>query len=156
MPFGKFHFEIGNVSQITKMSIVTKYVECFFFCQKKKHPGEFFFACIFFFLKEMHVLCFFWQDPETYQWYVQASADYFQVTFEEAESMVGRAPPNPMQRALNIDSRGFLPKRLGEFLMEKNWGNFFWGLEVVGCFFCYYFDLSVQICSFAPILGPGI
>ena len=96
----------------------------------------------------MHVLCFFWQDPETYQWYVQASADYFQVTFEEAESMVGRAPPNPMQRALNIDSRGFLPKRLGEFLMEKNWGNFFWGLEVVGCFFCYYFDLSVQICSF--------
>lgn len=128
----------------------------FFFCQKKKHPGEFFFACIFFFLKEMHVLCFFWQDPETYQWYVQASADYFQVTFEEAESMVGRAPPNPMQRALNIDSRGFLPKRLGEFLMEKNWGNFFWGLEVVGCFFCYYFDLSVQICSFAPILGPGI
>ena len=89
---------------------------------------ESFFLPVFFsFLKKCMFLCCFWQDPETYQWYVQASADYFQVTFEEAESMVGRAPPNPMQRALNIDSRGFLPKRLGEFLMEKNWGNIFFG-----------------------------
>ncbi|CAK9005534.1 unnamed protein product [Durusdinium trenchii] len=47
------------------------------------------------------------QDPETYKWYVEASADYFQVTFEEAESMVGRAPLNPMQRAIGLDSRGF-------------------------------------------------
>lgn len=47
------------------------------------------------------------EDPETYQWYVEASANYFQVTFEEAESMVGRAPLNPMQRASSFDSRGF-------------------------------------------------
>ncbi|CAJ1349506.1 unnamed protein product, partial [Effrenium voratum] len=46
------------------------------------------------------------EDPETYRWYVEASADYFQVTFEEAESMVGRAPMNPTQRAANLDSRG--------------------------------------------------
>lgn len=47
------------------------------------------------------------EDPETYKWYVEASADYFQVSFEEAESMVGRAPLNPMQRATAFDSRGF-------------------------------------------------
>lgn len=47
------------------------------------------------------------EDPETYKWYVEASADYFQVSFEEAESRVGRAPLNPMQRATAFDSRGF-------------------------------------------------
>lgn len=47
------------------------------------------------------------EDPETYKWYVEASAEYFQVSFEEAESMVGRAPLNPMQRATAFDSRGF-------------------------------------------------
>ncbi|CAK9010423.1 unnamed protein product [Durusdinium trenchii] len=52
------------------------------------------------------------QDPETYKWYVEASADYFQVTFEEAESMVGRAPLNPMQRAIGLDSRGYLEGQL--------------------------------------------
>lgn len=120
----------------------------------KEASWRVFFACIFFIFKEMHVLCCFWQDPETYQWYVQASADYFQVTFEEAESMVGRAPPNPMQRALNIDSRGFLPKRLGEFLMEKNWGNIFLGAGscwvVGGCFFAtifWFISANLFFCS---------
>ena len=35
-------------------------------------------------------------------------------------------------------------------------GTFFWGLKLLDVFFVIYFDSSVQICSFAPILGPGI
>lgn len=41
-----------------------------------------------------------------------ASSASIQVTFEEAESMVGRAPLNPMQRAIGLDSRGYLEGQL--------------------------------------------
>eukprot|EP00439_Symbiodinium_sp_Y106_P049496 s2917_g6.t1 len=47
------------------------------------------------------------EDPEVYKWYIQASAQYFQVSVDEAESMVGRAPLNPMQHAISFDARGF-------------------------------------------------
>ena len=67
------------------------------------------------------------QDPDVYKWYIQASAQYFQVSrcveqlrayvevrlssqvsVDEAESMVGRAPLNPMQHAISFDARGCL------------------------------------------------
>ncbi|CAE7368459.1 unnamed protein product [Symbiodinium sp. CCMP2456] len=47
------------------------------------------------------------KDPDVYKWYIQASAQYFQVSVDEAESMVGRAPLNPMQHAISFDARGF-------------------------------------------------
>ncbi|CAE7486231.1 unnamed protein product [Symbiodinium microadriaticum] len=47
------------------------------------------------------------EDPDVYKWYIQASAQYFQVSVDEAESMVGRAPLNPMQHAISFDARGF-------------------------------------------------
>lgn len=59
MPFGKFHFEIGNVSQITKMSIVTKYVECFFFAKKRSILESFFLPAFFSFWKKCMFCVFF-------------------------------------------------------------------------------------------------
>ncbi|OLP83333.1 hypothetical protein AK812_SmicGene35912 [Symbiodinium microadriaticum] len=44
------------------------------------------------------------EDPDVYKWYIQASAQYFQVSVDEAESMVGRAPLNPMQHAISFDA----------------------------------------------------
>eukprot|EP00931_Biecheleriopsis_adriatica_P046800 TRINITY_DN26921_c0_g1_i2.p1 TRINITY_DN26921_c0_g1~~TRINITY_DN26921_c0_g1_i2.p1 ORF type:complete len:519 (-),score=135.18 TRINITY_DN26921_c0_g1_i2:57-1613(-) len=47
------------------------------------------------------------KDPETLDWFVETTADYFQVSREEAEEMAGVGPKNPMQRAIGIDARGF-------------------------------------------------
>lgn len=46
-----------------------------------------------------------------------------QVSYEEAESMVGRAPLNPMQRATGVDSRGALVKSTSCGALNRGFGG---------------------------------